>query len=247
MYKLLIVDDEPIIRKGIMKMVPFNDLNISEVFQAENGIDALELFNEHQVDLILADINMPKMDGIEFSRKVKSIKKHTKIALVTGYDYFDYAQQAIKAGVDDYVLKPISKKDVVEILKQLIAAIEDENIELELDVNQVEVTGYKKEILELFDTHYTNEAFSLQFIADEIGLSNGYLSTLFKDLFNQNFQDYLLKKRMEKAKILLLSTDLKNYEICDEIGFSDPNYFSTRFKHEFGLSPKQYKDKVKSK
>jgi two-component system response regulator YesN len=52
---------------------------------------------------------------------------------------------------------------------------------------------------------------------------------------------------MEKAKILLLSTDLKNYEICDEIGFSDPNYFSTRFKHEFGLSPKQYKDKVKSK
>lgn len=246
MYKLLIVDDEVLIRRGIMKMVPFDDLNITEVYEAENGVQAFELFEKHTPDLVLADINMPKLDGLELSRKIKNIKKDTKIALVTGYDYFEYARMALKMGVDDYVLKPISKKDVIEIIKNLITKIEDERVMDSLNTTTTSPTGYKKEILDFFEEKYLEEEFNLQSLSDSLGLSSGYLSTLFKELFDVNFQDYLLKKRMDKAKVLLLTTDLKNYEISDEIGFNDPNYFSVRFKKEFGVSPKQYKDTIKN-
>jgi two-component system response regulator YesN len=87
----------------------------------------------------------------------------------------------------------------------------------------------------------TSPDFSLGVLADEMGLSTGYLSGLFKKLFGAPFQDYLIAQRMERGKLLLLTTHLKNYEIAEKIGFEDPNYFSTRFKKEFGQTPSQYK------
>ncbi len=244
MYNILIVDDEPIVRNGICKMVPFHDLKIDQVFQAENGEVAMSIFENNHIDICLLDINMPKMDGLEFARLAKEHQSDIKIAFLTGYDYFDYALQAIKVGADDYLLKPFSKKDVINLIEKLVACIEDEKVSKELN-QQVESFGYKKEILELFETHYLEEDFTLTKLSSMMGLSSGYLSGVFKEFFFESFQDYLLRRRVERAKILLLSTDLKNYEIANQVGFSDPNYFSTRFKKEVGVSPKQYKMKVK--
>jgi two-component system response regulator YesN len=246
MYKILIVDDEPIVRKGICKMVPFHDLKISEVFQAENGAEALQIFKDNEIDICLLDINMPKMDGLEFAKQAKDIKKNVKIAFITGYDYFDYALQAIKVGADDYLLKPFSRKDVTALIKKIVSSLDEAKVAKEINSEEVKDFGYKREILDYFDELYLEEDFTLQVLAEHLGLSSGYLSGLFKSYFSEPFQDYLLRRRIEKAKVLLLSTDLRNYEIADQIGFSDPNYFSTRFKKQTGYSPKQYKEKVKS-
>jgi len=245
MYKILIVDDEPIVRKGICKTVPFNDLKISEVFEANNGLDALDIFRENDIDICLLDINMPRMDGLEFARLAKEHKKSVKIAFITGYDYFDYALQAIKVGADDYLLKPFSKSDVIALVKKIVESIENEKVAHEIEVDQVNDFGYKKEILDIFEENFTNEDFTLKRLAEQMGLSSGYLSGVFKEQFSEPFQDYLLKRRIDKAKRLLLTTDLRNYEIAEEIGFSDPNYFSLRFKKETGVSPSKYKEKVK--
>ncbi len=101
MYNLLIVDDEPLVRRGIKSLVDFTQLNIELVFEATNGQEALDIMMDQHIDFILADINMPKMDGLTFADKAKRVNPHIRIALITGYDYFDYAVQALKIGVDD--------------------------------------------------------------------------------------------------------------------------------------------------
>lgn len=241
MIRLLIVDDEPLVRRGIKSLVDFDSLNIECVEEAVNGEEALEKFKTFLPHLILADINMPKMDGLSLAEAIKKIDPKVKIALVTGYDYFDYAVQALKLGVDDYVLKPISKKDIEEVLRKLISKLSYDALNEAVG----EVVSVDDDMTRLLSEYQYNVNFSLKQLSDLMGYSPSHLSGLFKKQFGMTFQDYLIHTRIEKAKRLILTTDLKNYEIAEQIGFGDVNYFGTRFKKLVGMSPKQYKEKVK--
>ena len=252
--KLLIVDDEPIIRKGIKKLVDFDALGIEEIYEATNGEQAFEIFMANLPDIILADINMPRMNGLEFAAKVKEVRKETKIALITGYDYFDYAQKAIKVGVEDYVLKPVSREDIQQLLHKLTTSVrlDASKTEVKTIVDQYKESygasdegGYLTEIKQLMEEGVSSPDFSLTVLAETLGLSTGYTSGLFKKLFQKSFKEDLMNRRLDKARILLLSTDMKNYEISDAVGFSDPNYFSTAFKKKYQTSPGKYKEKAR--
>ncbi|MHB8128884.1 MAG: response regulator transcription factor [Mobilitalea sp.] len=254
MYKLLLVDDEPLIIKGIRSFVNFDALSITEVYEASNGEEALELFKLHLPDMVLADINMPKMNGLDFAVAAKAIKPEVKIAIITGYDYFDYAVTALKSGIDDYVLKPVSKKDIGEVLKKLIIKIQAAHNQSEVSLlvgnlmsksNLQEDESYQSKIHKEIEANISNIDFSLTYLAKQLSLSVPYLSSLFKRLYGINFQDYMLTTRLDRAKILLLSTDMKIYEIAAAIGFDDPNYFSASFKRKFECSPNQFKEKAK--
>lgn len=254
MIRLLIVDDEPLVRRGIKSLVDFDKLNIDQVEEAANGEEALKIYEVLKPHLILADINMPKMDGLTFAEKVKSMDPTVKIALVTGYDYFDYALQALKLGVDDYILKPISKKDIEEVLRKLIQKMENDALSAETQKTVSELT---EGVLSSEDDYYNikevvnrekyESNFSLKRLSEQLGYNSNYLSGVFKKHYGMTFQDYLIHTRIEQAKLLLLSTDLKNYEISEAIGFTDVNYFGSRFKKIVGMSPKQYKVQVKNK
>ncbi|WP_242985425.1 response regulator transcription factor [Vallitalea okinawensis] len=248
------MDDEPIVRRGIQTFIDFEALSIDKVYEASNGEEALQIFKRELPDLVLADINMPKMNGLEFAAKSKGIKENVKIAFITGYDYFDYAVAALKTGVDDYILKPVSKKDIYELLQNLITKIRNEKVDDEVKTvikdlanssGVKEDCGYQAKLHQLIEENISNSNLNLVFLADQMGLSVGYLSGLFKKLFNVSFKEYVLSNRMERAKILLLSTEMKNYEIAEIIGFQDPNYFSACFKKWYGESPGKYREKVK--
>lgn len=253
MYKLLIVDDEPLVRRGITSLVDFPALNIGEVYEAANGQEALTIFREHSPELVLADINMPRMNGLELAEVIRGMNPDTRIAIITGYDYFDYAIKALKIGVEDYILKPVSRKDVTQVLRKLIEGLEARRSHQE--VSRV-VTGIlqnagkeevqvKNAIQRIVDRELSNSGFSLPGLAAEMGFSPGHLSGLFKKLFGEPFQDYVLGRRMDQGKLLLLTTDMKNYEVAQAVGFEDVNYFGTRFKKRFGLSPKQYQARAR--
>lgn len=247
MYTLLIVDDEPLVRRGIKNLADLGGLKITKVLEAGNGEQALGLLSE-EPDLILLDINMPKMDGLTFSKAAKEILPEVKICMVTGYDYFDYAIQALKIGVDDYILKPVSRKDIEMVLKKMLDKIESKKVKEaleELGSSVDEEVSFEKSLRNYVDKEIFNSSFSLTSTADYLGFSSNYLSGLFKDTYNMSFQDYVVKTRIERAKVLLLSSEKKNYEIANLIGIEDVNYFSTRFKKSTGLTPKQYKNKVR--
>ncbi|WOV82972.1 response regulator [Sporosarcina jeotgali] len=253
MYTLLVVDDEPILIRGIRSFVDFKALSISEVLEAANGEEALDLFKTHKPDLVLADINMPKMNGLDFAAAAKSLKPDVKIAMITGYDYFDYAVAALKTGVDDYVLKPVSKTDIQELLQKLIGKVQEAHRQQEVtklvdgliqSSNSIDVSlGYKSQITREINSNLSNLEFSLASLASTLSLSPSYVSTLFKQLFGTTFQQYMIASRLDRAKLLLLSTDMKMYEIAASVGFEDPNYFSAAFKKRFLLSPNQFKEK----
>lgn len=251
MYSLLIIEDEPLIRKGIMTLIDFKALNIAQCFEAEDGEEGQAVFKAQNPDLVLLDINLPSISGMDLAESFKKLNPRVKIAILTGYDYFDYAVKALRIGVDNYVLKPVTKQDIALILKGLIEKIEQENIQSETSksidslfkLSQVDNhsnDSYKALIHTKLIENIHNSSFSLQTLSQELNLSPSYLSTLFKKIFAVPFQDFMLTLRLEKAKLLLLSGKYKIYEIAELVGFEDVNYFSTRFKKVYGISPKQF-------
>ena len=251
MFKLLIVDDEALLRRGIRTLIDFEALNITTVLEAANGVDALKIFKAESPELILLDINLPHITGLELAEQFKTFNPYCSIAMLTGYDYFDYMQKALRLGVDDYILKPLTAKEIFEVLTRLIHNFEQTKRLREVDAvvsNLSTESAPLPELLkpleislkETIDQHLFESDFSLSKLSDLLGYNSSYISSLAKTTLGMTFQDYVLSHRLERAKLLLLTTSLKNYEISEKVGFTDVNYFNTRFKIAFGESPKQY-------
>lgn len=124
MWKLAIADDEPRIRRGLTQVLPWEELGIELVGEAEDGIEALELAKAAKPDLMFVDINMPFLDGLSFIERVQS-EHPCLIIVITGHDEFKYAQQAVKLQVFDYILKPVSKSHLKETVDKALQTLED--------------------------------------------------------------------------------------------------------------------------
>lgn len=254
MYKLLIVDDEPLIRRGIRSLANLSNTGISEILEAESGWEALAAVKEAAPDIVLMDINMPEMDGLTAAAQIKEQAPDIFVIILTGYDYFEYAQTAIRARVDDYILKPISKADIEMVLRKTTGLLNERGKKAEyqkiLQSTEMVSDSEKREnadlpsvagvVSEYLKANIFSRELSLAKMADDIGFNSSYLSVMVKQIFGVPFQDYVNKKRMEKAKLLLLSTTMKNYEIAEAVGIEDVNYFITKFKKTWSITPKQY-------
>ena len=252
MYNLLIVDDEPVIRRGIKSLAILSEIGINKIFEAGNAEICLEITDKEQIDIIMLDINMPNTDGLTLAKMLKEKIKNFASIMVTGYDYFEYMQTAIRLGVDDYLLKPVNKTDIELVLKRMIDKIEKirlENRLWELNVTSESILSGDnssfKTVREYMNEHLFDSDLSLGYMAENLGFNSSYLSGIIKQIYGIPFQEYVALKRMEQAKILCLSTDMKNYEIAEEIGYEDVNYFTNRFKKTFGITPKQFKQGMK--
>lgn len=126
LYKILIVDDEEEIRLGVIKKINWEKYGFKVVGDAQNGVDALEKVNNLQPDIVMTDIRMPFMDGLELGEKIQEIMPSTKIVIFSGCDDFEYAQKAIRINVSEYVLKPINSENLIEILKKLKCKLDEE-------------------------------------------------------------------------------------------------------------------------
>lgn len=239
MYHLLIAEDESFVRRGIRSLVDYESLQISRIFEAEDGQAAWEIFQQEEIHIVLTDINMPVLDGITLSTLIKETRPETHIIFLTGYNEFDYAVSALKMGADDYLLKPASREDIEAILQKVIDKLalmkKQEHIQTLLS------EASTSDIKEAIQAQLPDPDFSLKSLADELGFSPSHLSKRIKDELGQPFQNYLIAERIRQAKLLLLTTSMKNYEIAESVGFRDINYFSHRFKLETGLTPKQFR------
>ena len=239
MYSIMIVEDEYLVRQGIASLVDYEQFGMQVIAQAENGIKAWQKFQENPADILLTDINMPQMNGLELAKLVRDQAPKCHIVFLTGYDDFDYARTAIKLGADDYLLKPFSKDDVEEMLAKVQTKLDKERKKAQIQ-NLVD-QGQHSELEEAIHERLADSELSLKNLAFQLGFSPSYLSVLIKKELGLPFQDYLIQERMKKAKLLLLTTDLKIYEIAEQVGFEDMNYFSQRFKQVVGLTPRQFK------
>jgi len=244
--KLLIVDDEKIILNGLMNL-NWAEIGIDVLISADNGESAFNHLRTEEPDILLSDIDMPGMSGLQLAEKVKEFGMDTKVILLSGYDSFAFAQQAIRYNVFEYLLKPCSMKDIMNSVKRaeddLLRSRENHSIsENHYDsiVRNDADAGTISQILDYIEKNYMHEV-TLKSMGGELHYSTTYLSKLIKDKTNCNFMKLLTDTRMKKAAELLVKTDLKVYAICERVGILDQRYFSQVFRKQYSETPLEYR------
>lgn len=243
LVKLLIVDDEDNIRTGIETYLRLNSKLIDNIYTARNGTEALELIIKYKPDLMLIDVQMPYKDGLTVMKEAKSAGICPKTIILSGYEEFQYAQKAIRYGASDYLLKPCRP---TEILAKLESLIEDKELKKEVTIGTTD-KNIEKQTNRFVDiaVEYINENYmqdlTLTFVADKVGVTSTYLSSLFSQTLDCGFIDYLNKVRIDRACNYLYNYQLKTYEVAYKVGFHDEKYFTKVFKKITGVSPSQFR------
>lgn len=135
MYKIALIDDEAVVREGMGELIPWEKIGLDLIGTAEDGEQGLLLIQEKQPDVVLLDINMPKLNGLDLANLVKKSYPDMKIILISGYDEFDYARQALRMGVEDYILKPVTKSEMITLLEKVVGKLEKEREQTKKEVD----------------------------------------------------------------------------------------------------------------
>ena len=242
MYNLLIADDEPKSRT-LLSTLNWESLGIHVSKAVNNGLEALDYIQKNDIDIVLTDIKMPFMDGIELAEKLQSIKPEIIVVVLSGYDDYTFVRQCMKkSNVYDYLLKPIDPDEWITTFRNITKKLE--GLEIQLDI--IKSTDSKKHIIDsvinFVQNHYA-EQITLSHVADYIHISHAYLSRVINEELGMGFSDLLNMIRIEYAKKLLKNPSYKINEIADMVGYSSPQYFTYSFKKQVGQSPWQYRSK----
>ena len=243
--KLLIADDEEITRQGLKRM-NWQSLGISEIQEAANGKAAMQIIRKFRPDLILTDIQMPGMTGLELAKLIHEEKILCKVIILTGYEVFDYAKRAVACQVFEYLLKPSSSEEILSTIKRAMEALrEDYRImqkrEESVDPKEeMEENSPFEKILRYLGENYMNEI-TLTSLAEAVHFSAAYCSRYIKKESSYTFTQLLFMIRMLKAAELIAATNEKIFLICEKVGINDQRYFSKQFKKMFHKTPLEFR------
>ena len=223
MYKVLLVDDEDLIRESLIKTIDWQKLNAEVIGEASNGKQALEAIRQNVPDIVISDIRMPIMDGLELSQLLQSDFPDIHTVIISGYDEFAYAQQAIKTGVEDYILKPIRNQNVEESLQRIIKKIELRNGNLS---GKQLAFAYQNDII-VRDALLNNVIRGVKTISgysnvdwlNRYNLSFGRQWTIIVVCIIDDFESLIQEKGPEHAELMLYCvTNFSNEIFCEEFG-----------------------------
>lgn len=236
MKTIVIAEDEYRTRQGLSKLIQKLNPEFRVVGEAEDGLEGLKMIQSLVPDIVITDIRMPRITGLDMIEQVRKMNIECKFVILSGYADFSYAQQAIRLGVEDYLLKPITISMVKDLLLKLQGPAEEK--EPVVCTNECYSLIVRKAVEEI-QNHYS-QPLRLESFAVENNITPQYLSSLFSKETGTTFSNYLRDVRIEKAKELLKDGDKKVYEIACAVGYPDQKYFSKIFRECVGISAKQY-------
>ncbi|MCM1988201.1 response regulator transcription factor [Oceanirhabdus seepicola] len=248
MYSIVIVDDEPLIAKGIERSCRWEKFGARVDLVSYDPEEAYEYILANKPEIVFTDINMGDVSGIELMKRVRVKGINSEFVVISGYSDFEYVQDAMKYNAFYYLLKPIDKDELRNIMSNLILKIKGkfshgyikEVCEDEVTLNDNKDNDKFKEILTYIQDNYTNQL-SLPDIADKFFYNPTYISDLIKRTLGKNFTEYVLELRIEKACLLLSSTKDSISSIAAKCGYSDYCYFTKQFKKITGMTPSAYR------
>jgi two-component system response regulator YesN len=244
MYKLVIVDDEIEIRSGIAQYFPWQDIGFEVAYHCENGRIALDYMLNHEVDVVLSDIKMPIMNGIELAQSMHQRKMNIKIVFLSGYKDFEYAKQALIYGVKNYIVKPTIYKELYDVFTLLKIELDEARTPPAGAPDTVEAPSFNEKVIQTIHSYvqqnYRNAC--LEEAARLIYMNPQYVSTYFKEKSGEYFSEYVLRVKMNKAAELLMEINYKTYEVSEMVGYSNTKNFTRAFKQYFGKSPREYRN-----
>ena len=261
MIRLLIADDERLEREALADMVTHRFVEHDLVLEmAENGRKAADMAVLWGADLILMDIEMPGMSGLDAARAVLAQRPGCRVIFVTAYSLFQYAHEAVHLGACDYLLKPVDPDELEASIRRAIRQIETER-KLEAlapvqseqppekaDAPSADPDGSENSQTALVMAHvrrYLEDNYMFDISLDSVGeilhISPAYLSAQFKRYQKMNFLDCLTELRINAAKELLTDPFRSSAEVASMVGYEDASYFARAFKKRTGVTPTQYR------
>lgn len=252
MYQVLIAEDESIERRVLCKTLRRHFGDQCVVHEAKNGREAVELFLRHRPQAAILDIVMPGISGLEAARQIRQSGIPCVILLLTAFDKFSYAREAISLRALDYLLKPYEEQELILTVEEALNLSGRRSSSSEWltgttpeppedDNPSVLRLGQVRENIELYiREHYTTEI-SMQDVAHAMNYSGAYFCKLFKQCFKVNFTSWLNEYRVEKAKRMLQGTRLSIREVSLACGYTDANYFARVFKRITGKTPSEFR------
>lgn len=240
MYKIFLADDEIWVIMGLKKLIEKIGAPFQVVGEASNGVMALEEIEKKKPDVLITDIRMPGMDGLELMKEIRKKKLDTKVVLVSGYAEFDYAQKAIRMGAVDYLLKPVEAETFAKVLENLEKMLDECGGKQEEQPGEMLNPSALENIVEEIQSRY-NENITLTGFSEKHNISAGHLSNLLKERLGMSFSEYITAKRVQKAKELLADERLSVEKVANEVGYKDYFYFTKVFKKAVGISPSKYR------
>ena len=251
MYKVLLVEDEKVIRQGLRELIGKSTGHFEVTGEAANGVEALEYLKCELPDLLITDIRMREMDGLTMVARVREIYPSLPVVIISGYGEFEYAKKAIAYGVCNYMLKPIERLELVATLDKIKLALDRER-----GISAAPAAGGATEeahtggdarklirdVKEFVKLHIDGDL-RLQTVAGKVHLNATYLSQLFKAETGVNYSEYVSDARMERAKWLLAHTRLKIYGVARLSGHQSPKHFMLVFKQQTGWTAGEYRDR----
>ena len=248
MLKVLVVDDEFIVRTGLINCIDWEAQHLKLIGEASNGREALDIIIKETPDLILLDLIMPEMNGMELIQKLEELNIKTNIIILSCHEDYSYVRDAFKKGVRDYILKlSATPEEISGMIRDVSQKILEEQKDSFSDPlhklkEQKQIRSDITDALNYMEEHYRDNI-TLSDIASHIHMSKNHLSYLFRKETGHAFSDCLTELRISRAKELLTSG--KRYsiaEIAEMTGFSDTGYFCKVFKKSTGMSPNRYKE-----
>ncbi len=249
MYNVLLVDDEAIALDLMRETIDWEKLGLCVKDTAVNGYQAYNKVVVGDFDIIVSDIKMPIMTGLEMAKKIRELNKRVEIIFISSYEEFEYAKRAIDLGAISYTLKPVDNNELIEKLKIAVQRLKH-TVPVEPAPPPVEEHTEKdmksllivEEIKEYIETHLT-EKINLKSIAEHFFYSPNYVGQLFKKETGMFVNDYVTYVKMQKAAQLLKVPQNHISDVAFQLGYNNIAYFTKLFKDFHGFTPKAYRNR----
>lgn len=244
---LLIIDDEAESREEIRLIIEESQYNYLSVYECGTAERGLLLVKQKQPSIVILDLSLPDMDGMELGKKVLELNRQTSIIVITHLKMFEMVQMAMNSGFSKYLLKPTSKTELLSALDSLLLP----NMMKEANYFGKAATPPSKNEIDLgnpiqsvvsYIHSYFYEPITLNEMADWVYLSASHFSRLFKAEMGITFIEYLTRYRVEQSKRLIKLTSLPIEVIANNTGFANAGYFATTFKRLEGKTPTEYRN-----
>ncbi len=253
MYKVIIIDDEPIIVEGLSRTIPWDKFGCQIVATAYDGIEGTKAIRNYKPDIVISDIAMPGMDGLSMVAGLKSEFPDLQISILTGYRIFDYAQKAIKLGVTRFLLKPSNMEELEEAIEVMVKNLKDTNTSDQSQNSQPEESKLDNaassfivnNAIKYIEKNYARKL-TLSDVAEKTYVSQWHLSKLLNQHMGQNFSEILNDVRIREAQKLLNDPALRIGDIAEMVGYIDMAHFSRMFKKILGIPATEYRNTISS-
>lgn len=234
---IILVDDEELELLLLDKLIRRSDISFEKIYKASCMEEAVEILENHMVNIMICDIEMPGGSGFQLTEWVRNRKLDIEVIFLTGHAKFSYATDAIRLEVKDYLLKPVKEEDLKNAILRVLSKQSDTM------TNQYSVENSKMLILKAQDyiKEHCDEDLTREKVAKKFFFQPNYFSNMFSKVTKMSFREYLNLCRMEKAKKLLLYSNKSISQIAVETGYSTTAYFIKQFKEKYGITPKKYR------